>query len=142
MAGCKDAPTGVAALSSLCACMLLQADKLLSPEFEPVIADLIRQLPKERQILLYSATFPVMVKQFKDKFLKKPYIINLMEELTLKGLTQVGKALRLVLAQCCALAGQRPRPWRALGLHVLPAMTSVQFRFPAAHEAAHSSLHH
>ena len=36
-----------------------------------------------------SATFPVTVKQFKDKFLRKPYIINLMEELTLKGVTQV-----------------------------------------------------
>jgi superfamily II DNA/RNA helicase len=30
----------------------------------------------------------VTVKQFKDKFLRKPYIINLMEELTLKGVTQ------------------------------------------------------
>jgi len=36
-----------------------------------------------------SATFPVTVKQFKDKFLRKPYIINLMEELTLKGVSQV-----------------------------------------------------
>jgi hypothetical protein len=32
----------------------------------------------------------VTVKEFKDKFLRKPYIINLMEELTLKGITQVG----------------------------------------------------
>lgn len=39
--------------------------------------------------MLYSATFPVTVKQFKDKFLNKPYIVNLMEELTLKGITQV-----------------------------------------------------
>ena len=31
----------------------------------------------------------VTVKEFKDKFLRKPYIINLMEELTLKGITQV-----------------------------------------------------
>ncbi len=46
-------------------------------------------LPPTRQILLYSATFPVTVKQFKDKFLKKPYVINLMDELTLKGITQV-----------------------------------------------------
>lgn len=69
--------------------MAMQADKLLAPEFQPVIEDLIRQLPKDRQILLYSATFPVGVKVFKDKFLKKPYIINLMEQLTLKGLTQV-----------------------------------------------------
>lgn len=67
----------------------LQADKLLSPEFQPIIEQLINFCNPQRQICLYSATFPVTVKQFKDKFLKKPYIINLMEELTLKGVTQV-----------------------------------------------------
>ena len=65
-----------------------EADKLLSPEFQPVIEQLLGFLAPQRQICLYSATFPVTVKQFKDKFLKKPYIINLMEELTLKGITQ------------------------------------------------------
>lgn len=48
----------------------------------------IAKLPKERQILLYSATFPLTVKNFMDKHLKSPYEINLMEELTLKGVTQ------------------------------------------------------
>lgn len=46
------------------------------------------RLPKERQILLFSATFPLSVKQFMEKYLKEPYEINLMEELTLKGVTQ------------------------------------------------------
>merc|ERR1712142_1341399 len=41
-----------------------------------------------RQILLYSATFPLSVQKFMNKHLKKPYEINLMEELTLKGITQ------------------------------------------------------
>lgn len=45
-------------------------------------------LPHERQILLYSATFPLTVKNFMEKHLKDPYEINLMEELTLKGVTQ------------------------------------------------------
>lgn len=45
--------------------------------------------PAPRHTSPRSATFPVTVKQFKDKFLRKPYIINLMEELTLKGVTQV-----------------------------------------------------
>lgn len=67
----------------------MQADKLLSPEFQPVVERLIGFLAQDRQILLYSATFPVTVKEFKDKFLRKPYIVNLMEELTLKGITQV-----------------------------------------------------
>jgi ATP-dependent RNA helicase DDX6/DHH1 len=35
-----------------------------------------------------SATFPVTVKEFKDKWLRKPYVINLMDELTLKGVSQ------------------------------------------------------
>ncbi|GFR41760.1 hypothetical protein Agub_g2516 [Astrephomene gubernaculifera] len=65
-----------------------EADKLLSPEFQPVVEQLIGFLPEDRQIMLYSATFPVTVKAFKEKFLRKPYIINLMEELTLKGVTQ------------------------------------------------------
>lgn len=67
----------------------MQADKLLSPEFQPIIEQLIAFLPQDKQILLYSATFPVTVKQFRDKFLRKPYVVNLMEELTLKGVTQV-----------------------------------------------------
>ena len=37
---------------------------------------------------MFSATFPVTVKQFKDNFLQKPYEVNLMDELTLKGVTQ------------------------------------------------------
>jgi ATP-dependent RNA helicase DDX6/DHH1 len=51
-----------------------KADKLLSPEFQPLIEQLISFLPEDRQIMLFSATFPVTVKQFKEKFLKKPYV--------------------------------------------------------------------
>ncbi|KAA8492571.1 DEAD-box ATP-dependent RNA helicase 8 [Porphyridium purpureum] len=66
-----------------------EADKLLSNEFTPVLEQIItRHLPKTRQICLFSATFPVAVKGFRDRFQKKPYEINLMEELTLQGLTQ------------------------------------------------------
>ncbi len=74
----------------------MQADKLLSPEFQPIIEQLINFCSPQRQICLYSATFPVTVKQFKEKFLKKPYIINLMEELTLKGVTQVCSLSKIV----------------------------------------------
>ena len=44
--------------------------------------------PYSRQILLYSATFPLTVETFMRKHLKDPYEINLMDELTLKGITQ------------------------------------------------------
>jgi len=74
---------------SQCQTMIMdEADKLLSPEFQPLIEQLIDFLPKERQILLFSATFPVTVKDFKERFLTRPYEVNLMDELTLKGVTQ------------------------------------------------------
>ena len=38
--------------------------------------------------LVFSATFPLTVESFMRKHLKEPYEINLMDELTLKGITQ------------------------------------------------------
>ncbi|KAL6785461.1 hypothetical protein ACKKBG_A00335 [Auxenochlorella protothecoides x Auxenochlorella symbiontica] len=82
------ASKGVARLGAAGVVVMDEADKLLSPEFQPVIESLLGFMPPQRQVCLYSATFPVTVKAFKDRFLRKPYIINLMEELTLKGITQ------------------------------------------------------
>ncbi|XP_028412723.1 probable ATP-dependent RNA helicase ddx6 [Dendronephthya gigantea] len=65
-----------------------EADKLLSQDFKGVMEQIIHHMPIARQILLFSATFPVTVKEFKEKYLEKPYEINLMDELTLKGITQ------------------------------------------------------
>ncbi|KAF0982301.1 hypothetical protein FDP41_011231 [Naegleria fowleri] len=82
------ASKGVANLNKVQMMVMDEADKLLSPEFVPLIEKLISFLPPNRQILLFSATFPITVKDFRDKYLNKPYEINLMDELTLKGVTQ------------------------------------------------------
>lgn len=82
------ASKGVADLSQCGVLIMDEADKLLSPEFQPIVEQLISHFPIKRQILLFSATFPIIVKNFKDKFLKDPYEINLMDELTLRGVTQ------------------------------------------------------
>lgn len=79
---------GVADLSQCTTFVMDEADKLLSPEFTPVMEQLLGLLPKERQVMLFSATFPLIVKDFKDKHMVKPYEINLMDELTLRGVTQ------------------------------------------------------
>lgn len=68
--------------------VLDEADKLLSQDFKGMLDLLISFLPKDRQILMYSATFPLTVENFMRKHLNEPYEINLMEELTLKGVTQ------------------------------------------------------
>jgi ATP-dependent RNA helicase DDX6/DHH1 len=80
---------GVCRLGACRALVLDEADKLLSPEFQALMEQLIGFMPDDRQIMLFSATFPVTVKSFKERFLRRPYIINLMDELTLKGVTQV-----------------------------------------------------
>ncbi|KAH8917745.1 DEAD-domain-containing protein [Atractiella rhizophila] len=82
------ASKGIADLSECKTFVMDEADKLLSPEFEPIMQSLLEMLHKDRQVMLFSATFPVVVKDFKDKFMNKAYEINLMDELTLKGVTQ------------------------------------------------------
>ena len=82
------ASKNVADFSEASTFVMDEADKLLSPEFTPVIERLLAYFPNERQIMLFRATFPMVVKSFKDKYLLKPYEINLMEDLTLKGVTQ------------------------------------------------------
>ena len=68
--------------------VLDEADKLLSQDFKGFVTEIIKYLPLQRQIMLFSATFPSDVRDFKDKYLKQPVLLNLMEELTLLGITQ------------------------------------------------------
>jgi len=92
---------GVADVSQCKVLVLDEADKLLSQDFQVrghpcfkiesvqgVLDRVIGHLPPQRQIMLYSATFPMTVTEFMQKHMKKPYEINLMDELTLVGVTQ------------------------------------------------------
>ncbi|WPG98123.1 P-loop containing nucleoside triphosphate hydrolase protein [Acrodontium crateriforme] len=82
------ASKGVADLSAAQTFVMDEADKLLSPEFTVTIEQLLQFHPKDRQVMLFSATFPIVVKSFKDKHMNDPHEINLMDELTLRGITQ------------------------------------------------------
>lgn len=44
--------------------VLDEADKLLSQDFSGMLDQVIALLPPDRQILLFSATFPLTVRQF------------------------------------------------------------------------------
>eukprot|EP01064_Diplonema_japonicum_P020377 TRINITY_DN2969_c0_g1_i1.p1 TRINITY_DN2969_c0_g1~~TRINITY_DN2969_c0_g1_i1.p1 ORF type:complete len:406 (+),score=175.56 TRINITY_DN2969_c0_g1_i1:73-1290(+) len=79
---------GVAKLNKCDFVVLDEADKLLSPEFSPLVEQTLNFLPKKRQILLFSATFPLGVKDFADKHMQAVHEVNLMDELTLKGVSQ------------------------------------------------------
>lgn len=50
-----------------------QADKLLSQDFVVMMEEILGFLPKQRQILLYSATFPLSVQKFMVRFCNMKY---------------------------------------------------------------------
>ena len=71
-----------------CQMMVLdEVDKLLSDDFKIIVAKIINLMPKEKQIALFSATYPVAIKGFQKEHVPYPEFINLMDELTLKGVT-------------------------------------------------------
>lgn len=79
---------GVAKLDNCTTLVLDEADKLLTDEFQSIIEDILSYFNKKRQILLFSATFPQSVKNFSDRNMSNSQEINLMDELTLMGITQ------------------------------------------------------
>lgn len=79
---------GIAKMTRCTTLVLDEADKLLSHDMKRPVEKIIGMLPAQRQIMLFSATFPVTVRDFKEDFLDNPHEINLMESLTLKGVTQ------------------------------------------------------
>merc|ERR1719365_360277 len=54
----------VANMSKCRMLVLDEADKLLSQDFKGMLDKVISFLPRERQVLLYSATFPLTVESF------------------------------------------------------------------------------
>merc|ERR1719336_1230221 len=78
----------VARMEHVKAVTMDEADKLLSGNFVGLIEEILAYCPKSRQLLLYSATFPAAVQDFCRKWLPAHEKINLMDELTLKGVTQ------------------------------------------------------
>ncbi len=66
-----------------------EADKLLSPEQTPLVERLLQYCQKkDRQIMAFSATFPKETQYFIRTWMPNVHQINLMDELTLKGVTQ------------------------------------------------------
>lgn len=82
------ASKGVAKLDNCRILVLDEVDKLLSVDFKSIVAKIFEIIPKDKQIMLFSATYPLEIKDFQQRYITDPQFINLMEELTLKGVTQ------------------------------------------------------
>ena len=82
------ASRGVAKLDQCSMVVLDEVDKLLSENFKVIVGKILELMPEDKQISLFSATYPVAIRGFQQRYVPDPEFINLMEELTLKGVTQ------------------------------------------------------
>jgi superfamily II DNA/RNA helicase len=69
-------------LSSVSALVLDEADRMLDLGFAEELNEILSLLPKQRQNLLFSATFSSQVESIADAFLKKPTRIEMESPLT------------------------------------------------------------
>eukprot|EP00915_Cephaloidophora_sp_WS-2016_P000742 GHVH01000991.1.p1 GENE.GHVH01000991.1~~GHVH01000991.1.p1 ORF type:complete len:448 (+),score=48.68 GHVH01000991.1:256-1599(+) len=79
---------GIADLKECKMMVLDEADKLLSNEWTSTVEKIMSYTHPQRQVMLFSATFPQSVEVFKKKHIPDAKEVNLMSELTLKGITQ------------------------------------------------------
>ena len=68
--------------------VLDEVDKLLSMDFKVNIENILGIMKPQKQIMMYSATYPVQIKEFLSGYVNDPHFIRLSDEFTLKGLTQ------------------------------------------------------
>ncbi|WP_027818745.1 ATP-dependent RNA helicase DbpA [Paraburkholderia bannensis] len=70
---------GILSLDALNTLVLDEADRMLDMGFHDDIAKVARQCPKERQTLLFSATYPDGIAKLSQQFLRNPKEVKLEE---------------------------------------------------------------
>ncbi|MBN3858779.1 ATP-dependent RNA helicase DbpA [Paraburkholderia sp. Ac-20340] len=70
---------GILSLDSLNTLVLDEADRMLDMGFFDDIAKVARQCPKDRQTLLFSATYPEGIAKLSQQFLRNPKEVKLQE---------------------------------------------------------------
>lgn len=93
-------------LSSLKTLVLDEADEMLRMGFIDDVEWILEQLPAKRQVALFSATMPPVIRKVADRYLNSP------AEIKIKSKTETATTIR-------------QRYWLVSGLHKLDAMTRI-----------------
>lgn len=116
----------VAQMGSCKMLVLDEADKLLSQDFSGMLDQVIALLPPDRQILLFSATFPLTVRQF-------VVCIRLPVTLTTYHLYHVAKMMKELLPVLLQKAG-------TLSRSMTSSLTTSEFALEHDSTLIHCSL--
>lgn len=97
---------GTLSLASINYVVLDEADEMLQMGFVDAIDHILGLVPKERQVVLFSATLPAPIKRIAQKHLRQP------REITVRSKTATA-------------ANIRQRYWLVSGIHKLDALTRL-----------------
>ncbi len=97
---------GTLKLNQLTTLILDEADEMLRMGFIDDVEWILEQIPKKRQIALFSATMPTVIRKIAQKYLNNP------EQVTIKDKTTTAKNIR-------------QRYWLVSGTHKLDALTRI-----------------
>ncbi|MEQ1637343.1 MAG: DEAD/DEAH box helicase [Methylococcales bacterium] len=97
---------GTLSLASLSNLVLDEADEMLRMGFIDDVEWILEQIPAKRQIALFSATMPSVIRKIAQKYLSKP------EEITIKVTNASAENIR-------------QRYWLVSGVHKLDALTRI-----------------
>ncbi|KJB89116.1 DEAD/DEAH box helicase [Paenibacillus sp. E194] len=107
---------GTISLSKVKTLVLDEADQMLHMGFLGEVEEIIRQIPTNRQTLLFSATMPVNVRRLAERFMRSPIDIHVQSErITVKNVKQivVQTTDRAKQATLCKLIDEH-RPYQAI----------------------------
>jgi ATP-dependent RNA helicase DeaD len=97
---------GTLKLSGLKLLVLDEADEMLRMGFVDAVESILEEIPKERQIALFSATLPPPIRRIAQRHLRNP------AEITIKSKTSTATNIR-------------QRFWMVSGMHKLDALTRI-----------------